>query len=201
MASDHAVEDHDMIERCVAGDAEAWAGLCERYSRLMRIAIRRELEKRREYAAHDIDDILQDSLSYIWLQGKLASLKNAASLPYWLAIVARNTALDWLRKAASIEPAEPLPSPDCEGSDDLDRHIASTSSDPAERLHRRESAKRIDDSIERLPEKEKLVMKLNILYGKKHDEIAEMLGMPKGSVSCYIRRGKKRLRNDLGGLL
>ena len=52
-------------------------------------------------------------------------------------------------------------------------------------------------SIELLPPKERMIIKLNLLHGMKYYEISKMLNIPKGTVSSYIKRAKEKLRDDL----
>ena len=67
-------------------------------------------------------------------------------------------------------------------------------------LTQNDIAKKIDKFIETLPRKEKLIMKLNIYHNKKYHEIAEILNIPKGTVSSYMKRAKEKIRDGLKDL-
>jgi DNA-directed RNA polymerase specialized sigma24 family protein len=52
-------------------------------------------------------------------------------------------------------------------------------------------------SIEALAPKEKIMLKLNMLYKKKYREIAEMMNMPLGTVCTMLKNIKFRLKKSL----
>jgi RNA polymerase sigma-70 factor, ECF subfamily len=189
----------DLIKACIRHDPGAWAAFTERYSRLMKIAIKKQLGRcGLAFAAHDIEDILQDTLTSIWRDKKLASVGNMASLTYWLAIVSQNAALSHLRKIRNEGIKETLPSVDTEDAGcDLSSILPASGPDPIDELSYAELSGKLDDAIGRLPPNEKLVIKLHILHGKGYHEIARMLGMPKGTVSSSIKRGKEKLQDVL----
>ena len=72
--------------------------------------------------------------------------------------------------------------------------IPSTGLNPSDELAKNELSKKIEEAVDALPTKEKLIIKLNLIYEKKYDEIAKILNLPKGTVSSYIKRAKEKLR-------
>ncbi len=66
-----------------------------------------------------------------------------------------------------------------------------------EEIDGKEAAQKIEESINALPAKEKLVAKLHLLYGKKFHEVSEILRMPIGTVSSHVKRAKIKLREKL----
>ncbi len=57
----------------------------------------------------------------------------------------------------------------------------------------------LEAEIEALKPKERIVVKLNLLHGMKHGEIAGALKMPVNTVSTTIARAKKYLKEKLEG--
>jgi RNA polymerase sigma-70 factor (ECF subfamily) len=55
-------------------------------------------------------------------------------------------------------------------------------------------------SLRALPERAASVVRLAYLEGLSHQEVADRLAMPLGTVKSDIRRGLERLRRDLGGI-
>lgn len=51
----------------------------------------------------------------------------------------------------------------------------------------------------RLPAELRAVLSLFALEGMKHREIAEVLGIPEGTVWSRLHRARKRLQEELGG--
>jgi RNA polymerase sigma-70 factor (ECF subfamily) len=77
---------------------------------------------------------------------------------------------------------------------DLLPSAALTASDE---LIKDEISKKLNDAIEALPVKERLITKLNMLYDKPYHEIADILNLPKGTVSSYIKRAREKLKKSL----
>ena len=55
-------------------------------------------------------------------------------------------------------------------------------------------------SLRALPERAASVVRLAYLDGHSHQEVADHLGLPLGTVKSDIRRGLERLRRDLGAI-
>lgn len=191
-------DDSELIEGCISRDLAAWSGFVAKYSGLLSLSI---VNRLRKYGLHlpgeDIEDIKQDLLASLWKDEKLKDVRNRQNISYWLAMVAGNTAITYLRKKHAV--FEPRTVSISENFDEksLEELIGSGLPCPSEELAGKELAERIESEIDALPAKEKLVIKLSILYGKKHDEIADILNMPSGTVSSRIKRAKEKLRKKL----
>lgn len=191
-------DDPDMITGCISRDPEAWSALVRKYSRLIDIAIDRRLKKYNfTLPREDMEDIRQNVLSSIWEGGKLESVRNPESLPYWLAITSGNHAMEYLSRERRITPPRAVSIYDKIGEKELSEILPSGKPGQDDELARNEISEKIDEAIGSLPEKEKLIIKLNILHGKKYNEIAGLLGLPNGTVSNYIKRAKGKLQKAL----
>ncbi len=105
-----AHDDQELLDRCEAGDEEAWKTLVARYERLVyAIPHRYGLD---EDAAKDI---FQEVFTILVRQ--LPTLRRRTGLPKWLISTARNTCRKWLRQASragagppgAAQAAEPPP--------------------------------------------------------------------------------------------
>ncbi len=188
-------DDSGLIEGCIKRDLAAWSAFVTKYSGLLSLSIVNRLGK---YGFHlpveDIDDIKQEILASLWKDEKLKDVRNRQNISYWLAMVAGNKAITYLRKKRGLNEPRPVSIFENIGEKSLEELIESPLPCPSEELAADELAGRIESEINALPAKEKLVIKLNILYGKKHDEIADILNMPSGTVSSCIKRAKEKLR-------
>ncbi|MDD5421948.1 MAG: sigma-70 family RNA polymerase sigma factor [Candidatus Omnitrophota bacterium] len=194
--------DEKLIDACLKRDAAAWALFVEKYSGLVSTSITNRLKKYGLALAHqEIEDIRQDVFTSIWSGDKLGSVKNRKAISYWLSIVSGNTALEYMRSKLRKEPVKPLSISDKIGETELAGLIPSSGPSPYKKLEIDTIVSGIESAIESLGGKDRLIMKLNILYDKKHEEIAEILNIPAGTVSCYIKRSKEILRRKLRDLM
>ncbi|MFA6321345.1 MAG: sigma-70 family RNA polymerase sigma factor [Candidatus Omnitrophota bacterium] len=188
MHSNYEKEDTMLVEACISKDAAAWSLLVKKYTALISASIANRLKKYGfNPACQDTEDIFQEVLASIWIGGKLCNVRNRKSIAYWLAIVSGNAAIEHMRKKIAGGTLNPIQIADAE-------NIESPASDTP---RKRELSEKIDSSIDLLPEKERLVIKLNLLHGMEYREISEILKMPKGTVSSCIKRAKEKLREEL----
>lgn len=170
------------------------------YSNLVYTAIYRRLKGCGIILPHeDILDIRQEVFISIWETKKLDAIRDPESIPYWIAIVSGNAAMQYMRKVRRIEPENHILLCDKVEESGLIDAIPSFGLSPSEEFNEYELSGRIDDAIESLPAKEKLIIKLNLLHDKKYEEIAEILSLPIGTVSNYIKRAKDKLKAYLNG--
>jgi len=187
-----------LVEECIAGNKKAWQDFTRKYLSLITIAIEVRLKKYGFRLSHaDIEDIRQDVLVSLWRGKKLEKIRNRDNICYWLAIVSGNMAIGYVRKKMSLEPVEPVSIFDMTGERTIADIIPSPRKNPEDKLSQSVISEKIDELIESLPTKEKLVIRLNLIHGKKYDEISDILKMPAGTVSSYVKRAKERLRNGL----
>lgn len=170
----------------------------KKYSNLVYAAIQNRVKKCGMALSHEeVLDIRQDLFISILEGGKLDNVQNPESIPYWLAIASGNAAMQYLRKQHRREPVKPVSLFELIGGAEIIDLIPASGPGPSDSLGKDELSKKLDESIESLPIKEKLIIKLNLLHDKKYDEIADMLNLPKGTVSNYIKRAKEKLKRDL----
>lgn len=191
-------DDSKLVDMCIAGDLIAWSQLVNKYSSLIYASIGNRLKKYGfTLPAQDIEDIRQNVLSLLWKDKKLEHVKNRIDISYWLAIISGNTAVQFLRNNKNLNPSRLLSLSQKVDDRELSELISSGKAGSLEELARDEILGKVEESIELLPDKEKLIIKLNILHDKKYDEIAQILDLPKGTVSSYIKRAKEKLRESL----
>jgi len=188
--------DKPLVEACINKDALAWERLVRRHFELILASIKNRLRRYGfDPACEDTEDIRQDVVAAIWRENKLESVRNRDNIACWLSIVSGNMAILHMRKKLPYAP-RPMPIAD-ETDEDNSLGAAFDKTDICESLDRKEARRWIEESINALPTKEKLVVKLHLLYGKKFHEVAEILHMPIGTVSSHAKRAKTKLREKL----
>ncbi len=135
----------------------------------------------------DAADATQEAMIAI-VRG-LARFDGRSSFSTWSHRVAVNASLDELRRRRR------RPSPTLDGSaDEPERHLHTPSDDPAASAARRLD---VEGALAGLPDDYRVAVVLRDLSGLSYAEIAEVLGVPIGTVRSRIARG----RGMLAGLL
>jgi RNA polymerase sigma factor (sigma-70 family) len=130
-------------------------------------------------APHDAEDAAQ--AAFLTLAQKARALRSRESVAGWLYHVARHVSLR-AREAAALrrkreEEARNMPAP-----------AATTWKDVAPVL---------DAEMDGLPEKYRMPLILHHLEGRSQEESARMLGVNAGTLSSWLNRGRKLLRDRL----
>lgn len=111
----------------------------------------------------------------------------------WLLTIVRNTSYWWLRRTRSCEPVVQF---------DEERHSnGSEMSNPEELLLRKADGQLLEKALNELPVQFREILVLRELEGLAYKEIAEVMGMPMGTVMSTLSRARHRLRHAAGALL
>ena len=162
-----------LIRAAAAGDQRAFAALHARYARMVHAILLARLP------ATDAEDQVQEVFLAAWK--KLGQLDDATGFGAWLAAIARNRAVDCLRRR---RPTEAL----ADGWPDARQP---SSSDVAE-------ARQVLAAIRGLPDAYRETLVMRLCEGMSGPEIAAMTGLEEGSVRVNLHRGMKLLREKLG---
>jgi len=190
--------DLHLVESCIKKDLAAWSILIKKYSGLVYISIENRLKKYGiDVSSHDIEDIKQNIFSDIWKNGKLSHITNRGDISYWIAILSGNAAVEHFRSKGARRMRNTVPLYNKIDDEELNEIFPSGIPGPNDELARAETEERIERAMESLPAREKLMIKLHLIHDKKYHEIAEFLGVPKGTVSSYIKRAKEKLKEVL----
>jgi len=187
--------DRYLIEACIRKDLASWDSLVKKYSGLVCMSVENRLKKYGlDASSHDIEDIKQDIFADIWKNKKLSNITNRDDISYWVAVFAGNAAIEYFRGKGERQSRKNIYFSDKIYGLELGETIPSESLSQKDELARAEAESRLEDVIEILTKKEKIMIKLHIMHNKKYHEIADILGLPKGTVSSYIRRAKEKIK-------
>jgi len=126
----------------------------------------------------EVDDLVQDV--FLVALKKLATLRDNSAFGAWLAMIARNRAMDFHRRRRETE----------ELTDDIATAQGSSEAD-------REAAN-VLEVICGLPEAYRETLVLRLVEGMTGPEIADRTGLTPASVRVNLHRGMKLLREKLG---
>lgn len=170
------MEDPDapLVKRAQRGDRRAFAELVERHqARLFTLAARTLGSE------NDAADAVQEALLRAWLA--LPRFRATSRFSTWLYRITLNAAHDQrLRRRA--EPAE----------------IALERPDPRDSFLESELSGELQRALHGLDEDFRLAVVLYDMLGASYEEIAELTGVPEGTVKSRIFRGRRELARALG---
>ncbi|UCE93848.1 MAG: sigma-70 family RNA polymerase sigma factor [Flavobacteriaceae bacterium] len=132
------------------------------------------------------DDIAQDVMQEAFIKAfkKIDSYTGEASFGAWLKRIVINQSLDWLKKK-KIETVE------------LKDEVTYLPNDDPWEVESEISMAAIYKCIEALPQKCKNVVKLYLLEGYDHQEVAQILQISEVSSRSQLSRGKSKLKELL----
>lgn len=167
----HAAEDAELVRNARGGDDLSFSRLYERYARVVHGLLLARVPR------NDVDDLVQDVFLTAW--NRLDALREPGAFGGWLAMIARNRATDFQRRAHAEQ--------------ELPHHL--TAHDvTAERTE----AHAILDTIRALPEAYRETLVLRLVEGMTGPEIADRTGLTPASVRVNLHRGMALLRKKLG---
>ena len=158
-----------LVEAVLAGEHDRFARLYEMYAPMVHGILLARVPR------DEVDDLVQDI--FLHALRKLHTLRRAAAFGPWIAMIARNRAMDFYRHSrATVEVTE---------------NIATDK--PPNR-----TAREILDLIRSLPDAYRETLVLRFVEGMTGPEIAARTGLTPASVRVNLHRGMKLLRRRMG---
>jgi RNA polymerase sigma-70 factor (ECF subfamily) len=176
--------DEDLVELVHSGDARAFDVIFERHSGpAFSLAFRICGSRSRA------EDIVQDAFLSVWRSGARYD-RARGSVRSWLLGVVHHRAIDVLRREAARGAGRTV-------EESFAQDVASSRLTDVE-AEQRDDAERVRRALGQLPQEQKRVIELAYFGGFTHQEIAEMLSLPAGTVKGRMRLGLGKLRIELG---
>jgi RNA polymerase sigma-70 factor (ECF subfamily) len=167
-------DDAALIVRIRAGDQSAMADLYDRYSGVVYGVALRVLAN-----TTGAEDVVQEVFLQLWRNPQAFDTDRGRLAP-WLAVIARNRAIDLLRK-------RPL-------EDDITEMPISTGVDMEDESSQRLAVEKVRGVLVQLPQDQRKALEMAFFEGMTHTEIAGKTGEPLGTVKTRIRTGLLALR-------
>jgi len=164
-----------LVARARAGDRAAFGVLVERYAATARRVARAVLGD-----PDDADDAAQDAMLSALV--KLAQYDPRRPFGPWLLRIVANAATD-RRRRRTVRRAEPL-----------DPGLVAGGSRPDATAERWALSARLREVLAELPERRRIAVVLFDVEGYSHAEIAQVLGIPEGTVRSEVFHARRRLR-------
>lgn len=176
-------DDRALIERHRAGDQTVFEALYRRHAAAL---YRTALAMTR--SASLAEELLQEAFLSAFRHLDQVQLRRDASLRPWLRRILVNRIYDeWARRRPPLAETET----------GIERMAASGAVSPERQAEEGEVAHAVGDALARLPFKQRVVATLYYLDDMDVQEIADLLGVPEGTVKSRLHYGRARLRTLL----
>ena len=183
MPPDAPESDERNLEACCRGNPKALAQLLERHrDQLWRFLLRVTGNRA------DAEDMLQETFLRA-VRGHEA-FRGQGRVSTWLYAIALNLVRSrWRREARRPEP------------DEVARRLTPVrDEDPAELASRNETAEKVREAVNALPEPQRIALILSRYEGLPYEEIGRIEGCSVDAVKQRVRRGLKKLTEELKDL-
>ncbi|MBI2921144.1 MAG: sigma-70 family RNA polymerase sigma factor [Planctomycetes bacterium] len=184
--------DAELVRRAQRGDGDAYGVLVVKYQDLVYNAVYRMVGREDEAA-----DISQEAFVKGWKA--LASFEGRSQFGTWIYRIAINCGISE-RRGSKRRRAVSLDSGGSGSEEDggsLD--VADDCPEPGERVVETENVRLVQDAIGELEPEFRTMIVLRDLEGRPYEEIAEVLGVPTGTVRSRLHRARQALKDKLKG--
>jgi RNA polymerase sigma-70 factor (ECF subfamily) len=175
----------DLVKSAADGDEAAFGILYRRLAPgLYGLALRMMND------AKEAEDVLQEGFTYIWRKADTYNPARSTAFA-WAVMIVRNKAIDKLRTRQRTEKLREKVGAEAEF------FVEQDDSSAQEPLFRERNAQ-VREAVKQLAPEQRQALELAFFSGLTHEQIAEQLGIPLGTIKARIRRGLLRLRDLFG---
>lgn len=175
--SNAITSDLALVTATRSGDQGAMAALYDRYSSIIYSVALRVLQD-----TGAAEDVLQDIFMQLW-RNPGAFDASRGNMAAWLAVIARNRAIDALRRRR--------PENNIEDVVVFVEHNLASEADRSRTMHK------VRGAMQAMPAPQRAALEMAYFEGLTHSEIAGKTGEPLGTIKTRIRTGLLALRKVL----
>lgn len=179
-------DDNSLITECRKGRTDAFGELVARHQDRLFNTVLRLVDN-----AEDARDVVQEAFLHAYQS--LHTFKGDSLFFTWLYRIAFNTAISSRRKkriVLSIQPA----GDDGNAIDPLD---PAESNRPGHALEMAEEERQVHAALARLSPEHRAVLVMKDMEGMKYEDMAEILGVPIGTIRSRLHRARLEMRDLL----
>ena len=129
------------------------------------------------------EECSQEVMATVWRKAHLFD-PSRASASTWIFTIARNKKIDAIRKQNRPEPEQLYQDQDYEPDQETIAEL-------------QQETERLTSALEELPEKQRVLVEKAYLGELSHSEIAEITGLPLGTIKSRIRLALEKLRHSM----
>lgn len=172
-----AAMSEDLMRRLVDGDESALAEAYQRFGALVHTIAQRSVGEH-----HEAEDITQQVFVALW-KGRASLDPGGGSLGGWLATVTR-------RRCADLHAARARRSRDERAFVHEAGPSVTAAQDVVEQVY-------LADALQALGDPRATIIRMAVIDDRRHEDIAQTLQLPLGTVKSHVRRGLTHLRKHL----
>ena len=176
-------QDNALLQALAGRDLSALSELYDRYGRISYTLAYRILGE-----SESAEDVVQDAFLSAW-RGAGTFRRERGNARSWLLSIVHHRSVDLLRRRTAFRPA-PL-----EAAGDTAADI-----DTAEEAARNVDRRTVRDALGTLPEAQRRTIELAYFGGYTQSELADLMGVPLGTVKGRMRIGLQKMRRLLGAV-
>ena len=177
MSNDKRTDD-ELLSEVISGDEEALGSLIDRYSAYVHTIVRSIT--RGKLTEQDAEEITSEAFYRLWHN---ASSVSAGKVKAFLARIARNRAIDAVRRSKPVLP--------------LTETVAVPIDGPETDAVKRAEYAALKRAVDGLPEPDRTLFLGRYYLAKTRRELAKETGLSVNTVKTKLRRGREKLRREL----
>jgi RNA polymerase sigma-70 factor (ECF subfamily) len=182
------------VRRCLAGESDAFGEIVARWQDRIHAAVYRMVGD-----AEDARDLAQETFVRAW--SSLRSFQGGSSFGTWLYSIALNQVRSEMRKRSALKRGAPVSLDATRGDDEGGIDPADSAPGSEERAETAEDVTLLRQEVARLDAEHREVLVLREFQDLSYEEIAEIVGVPVGTVRSRLFRAREDLRRRLEGRL
>jgi RNA polymerase sigma-70 factor (ECF subfamily) len=183
--------DSDLLKRCLAHKGGAWNDFVDRYLGLIYHVIHHTAHLRSvPIRPEDIEDLAEEVMLRIVANdyAVLRQFRGESSLATYLTVIARRTCIEELTRRGAV-PRDLV--------NKKDGQAAAEPEEPPKTEYGLETLEEVNRLLNKLPSKEREIVRLFYLEGRSYEEISTELDVPVNSIGPILSRARKKLRKGV----
>jgi RNA polymerase sigma factor (sigma-70 family) len=184
----HQFSDKYLVDKVLGGDAQAFATIIKNTEGLVAQIVCKMIT-----GAEDRKDLAQEV--YLKAFKNLAGFKFESKLSTWIAQIAYNTCFTWLEKKKPVLAGDLFRNDEQEDAIEWLATGADNTIDSF--ISRKELSTILQSATEKLSPIHKTLITLYHQEDMRYEEIAQITGLPAGTVKSYLFRARKALKDHL----
>jgi len=181
-------KDRELLKRCLHHEPGAWNDFVDRFSGLIYHVIQHTAHQRSfPLRPEDTEDLAAEIMLAVIANDyqSLRHFRGTSSLATYLTVIARRTCVQELARRAAAR--EVLPQNDKALEQEADEK-------PRGGI---ETIEQVGKLLQKLPGKERDIVRLHYLEGRTYEEISTQLNIPINSIGPILTRARQKLRKDV----